>query len=321
MAASGVEKASPPSYRARGHLESKAMLDKGYPMRNTVFLVIWLLLTTYSHAANACPNQALRVGVYELSYIMLRSESGELDGAAIDVLKELGTRTGCRLSFFYGPQARVKSMFLTGQLDIITSTKKDEFDAKGVFVHQFSVQPVIIHLGRDGKSLTLGEIFRTSPRFLAVRGADSVQAIINYSKDKGQEIQVDYSPTPEITVKKILAKRGDFLVGTTVLYYRALLDQIPDLNVGVVKVTIPPLAAGYYINRFSIPQEDLDQLENALSGMRTDGTIDNLSKQYFSSWVTQAADFGVPRASKNLVARGSGSTRSRKKQGVDQQQQ
>ena len=295
------------------------MLDKGYPMRNTVFMVIWLLLTTYSHAAKACPNQALRVGVYELSYIMLRSENGELGGAAIDVLKELGTRTGCRLAFFYGPQARVKSMFLIGQLDIITSTKKDEFDAKGVFFHQFSVQPVIIHQGRDGKSPTLDEIFRASPRFLAVRGADSVQAIINYSKDKGHEIQIDYSPTPEIAVKKILAKRGDLLVGTTVLYYRALLDQIPDLNVGVVKVAVPPLEAGYYINRFSIPQGDLDQLENTLSGMRSDGTIDNLSKQYFSSWVTQAADFGVPRPSKSLIARSS--MRSRKKQGVDQQQQ
>lgn len=269
-------------------------------MKTIVFLVFLLLSAFRARAADtdACLDQVVRVGLYDLSFAMMRSESGQASGAAVDVLKELGSRTGCRVTFFYAPQARIKSMFLQDQLDIIPATRNPEYDAKGIFIQQFSAQPVVLSLDPHYKHAQPDLIFTSSLRFLAVRGSDSARAIIDHSKARGYDIQVEYSPTPELAVKKLLARRGDFLIGSTLLYYRALRQQMPDIHVEVIKIDTAPIAAGYYINRSLQTKVGYVRVYSTLLAMQADGTMAALSKDYLPPSVAQAVEVDAPAPSK-----------------------
>lgn len=241
-------------------------------------LALWMALA--AAGAQAGCSRELSVGISELGFGAYLQD-GQWLGMAPDLIAELARRSGCKLKLAPRPRARVLLEFEQGQLDIITSAMQaPDRDRVGHFLPYAYAELDLVFIG-DAPPRTLEELHqRPELKLGIVRGVrvghmkDAVDAML-------ASRQAEYSPDFDNLAAKLAAGRLQAAIIPNVIHAKMRRDgQLPAKAVTIDLPEGPPEIIGLYLNRTSIPAEDVQQLQRSLDGMRREAWVQQMYVRY-----------------------------------------
>ncbi len=157
--------------------------------RMRAILLLGLALPLMGASARAECTRAMRVPVSPIG-LSVMSSGGEVAGVYPDLLRKIGTETGCRFEFVVVPRARLEAMFTGGNADLLVpATRTSVRDARGDFIPMMKARPMLISLASDRAPIeSLAELAeRRELRVAVVRGFDygeSYQRLLQTLKEQ-----------------------------------------------------------------------------------------------------------------------------------------
>ena len=230
--------------------------------------------------AQAACTRELSVGISELGFGAFQQD-GQWQGIAPDLIAELARRSGCKLKLAPRPRARVLLEFEQGQLDIVTSAiQAPDRDRVGHFLPYAYAELDLIFIG-EAPPRTLEELHqRPEIKLGIVRGVrvgqmkEAVDAML-------ASRQAEYSPDFDNLVAKLAAGRLQAAIIPNVIHAKMRRDgQLPAKAVTIDLPEAQPEVIGLYLNRSSIPAEDVQQLQRSLEGMRREAWVQQMYTRY-----------------------------------------
>lgn len=198
-------------------------------------------------------------------------ETGDYQGAFIEVVKELEARTRYEISVSLTPFARVDREMESGGHDCtILIPRSETVVAKGELVsyHDMGVVPSKKVAASDYADLS-------SLRISVIRGS-----AITPRFDSDDQLQKEYDTDYLIALRKLARQRIDAVAGAipTILYL-AEQDGLSHLLGAPLKLTEVPL-----VFQCSLKSEHLNampEINRAIRAMQEDGTMDKIKNDYF----------------------------------------
>lgn len=235
-------------------------------------------------AADAADDDAPRVvrvgteGVYP-PFSYRDSESNELTGFDVDVVRAIGEEAGWDVRFVEAPFDALFPALDTGRLDVIANqvTVTPEREARYLFSTPYTYSRGVIVTGADTDDITSLEDLegRTTAQTASSNWAQ-------VAKDAGAEVDFvqDFGPGVEL----LLQGRVDAIVNDNI----AVLDYLATSGTDEVKIAGP---AGDEVleQALAFTQDDAalqEEADAAIEALTEDGTLEEISEEYFGADVT-----------------------------------
>ncbi|WP_051293919.1 substrate-binding periplasmic protein [Pseudoduganella violaceinigra] len=245
-------------------------------------LVLLLALAAAPAWASApCP-APLQAGASDLGLASFQQD-GEIRGAAIDVLRELASRTACPIEVAWYPRARLWVEFAAGHINLTgSSARTAERDRHGRFVPFVTTRfDLVLSRRIAGNYSSLAEfVERGVARLNLVRGivyAPEAEAQLERLRKLGRiEVVNDYA----MAFRKMASGRADATLAPMMIYSRYLAAAGLKGQVAVMAVAeSAPMLAGAYFSR-NMPPATHKAFADALLAMVADGTVARIYGNY-----------------------------------------
>ncbi|QOZ81608.1 substrate-binding periplasmic protein [Chromobacterium haemolyticum] len=213
----------------------------------------------------------------------------QLDGYSVAVLNEAARRTGCRLNYQQMPWPRTLLSLKNGLVDLaMEALKTPERESFARFVWAYS--PTTVRLwglrSRVAQWPThrLEDLGKHGKLILGVTRGDSYGTNIDaWLKQPPPTVSVDIGPTLDINVQKLRAKRLDLLLANSATMRAALQAQATEPEVVPLAPVWNTGGAYFIFSKSSVPRPVVEAFQQALTGMRRDGSIQALYQQHFEA--------------------------------------
>lgn len=245
-----------------------------------------------------CPH-ATRVGLSDLGYGSYQ-ENGQVRGTSVDVIAELGRRTGCRFETHWFPRGRMFVEFDEGKIDMVAlATHSPERDASGNFVTYVHTRfELVLRKPADGAYASLADfVDRGHARLDITRGIaypPAVQAQLDRLQAAGR---LDYVSDFNLAFRKLGAGRSDGTLAPAIIYLQHL-DQL-GLRDGVTVTPLPEARrqeAGAYLSKKNLAPALQARFAAALREIARDGTLQKIYARYMDeAELKRQFKNGVPR--------------------------
>lgn len=263
-------------------------------MRRPVVLLLFALQVLAAPAQAAC-SRPLKVVISPMGRNMMVEADGSVSGVVPDFLKLVASRTGCRFEFTSVPRARAHVLFENGEVDLIPgTTRTDERDQLGLFVHMYNSRAMLIALaGRLPPELELEQVGQRGLSLGAVRGNNYGPEYLRLVEQAGNLPRLSLVPDPDTAARMLAGGRFDaVLAGPSVFAEAAQRAGLGD-KVAVTAVHgMQPAQVGIYLHRKAVPAADQAQLREAIATLVTRGEYSRLVRQYYAEpkWSTLGLD-------------------------------
>jgi polar amino acid transport system substrate-binding protein len=240
-------------------------------------------------AAYVCP-AVTRVGLSDLGYASYR-EDGQYRGAAVDLVAELGRRTGCRFAFEWYPRGRLFAEFSANRIDMVMSSLADaERDRAGRWMPYGYTQFELVLSRRTGSGYASLADFveRGTGRLNITRGVYYPPAVLLQLERLQQAGRLEYVNDFDTAFRKMRAGRADGTLAPPVihLWHSQRLGMSEDL-VRYDMPESPRSIAGAYASRANLPPELQQAFAMAFRAMAADGTVQAIYARHLGAEVTK----------------------------------
>jgi len=245
--------------------------------------ILPLLFALANTAATAgCP-APLQAGASDLGLSSFRQD-GQIRGAAIDVLRELARRTGCRLDINWYPRARLWVEYGSGRINLtVSAARTAERDRIAHFVPYVTTRfDLVLSRRVAGSYKSLEELVdRSEARLNLVRGAyytREVEAQVARLRRQGRVEEVsDF----DAAFRKIASGRADATLAPMMIYarYQQTAGLLRETTVMPVTES-PPFLVGTYFSQHGLAPEARKAFAEVLLGMVADGTVARIYGKY-----------------------------------------
>lgn len=273
-----------------------------------LFALILALAAPAASAAAAgyvCP-AVTRVGLSDLGYASYR-ENGRYRGTAVDLVEELGRRTGCRFQFEWYPRGRLFAEFSANRVDIVMSSLADTArDQAGRWMpYSYTRFELVLNRRAGGGYASLAEfVDRGTGRLNVTRGVYYTPAVQRQLDRLQQAGRLEYVNDYDTAFRKIQAGRADGTLAPLVihLWHSQRLGVSDDLAHYEVPEA-PRSIAGAYASRANVAPELQQAFSAAFRAMVTDGTVQaiygryvgaDLARQIFAGGTREILDSYAP---------------------------
>lgn len=273
------------------------------------FFLTGLLAAGISCTAGAasvlCPERTV-VGISDLGYSSYQ-QNGELRGAGVEVMREVGRRTGCAVKFAWFPRSRLFAQLENDRIDMtVSSLRSPERDRTGQFVPYVYTQFELLLSTRVAGSFTSLNDFveRSDARLNLVRGT-VYSAEVNALLEKlAQAGRLEYVPDYDVVFRKIAARRADGTLAPPVIY----MWHLGRLGIaGQVRQLILPESprqlAGLYLSQHNLSREVRNAYAQAIRAMLEDGSIVRIYERNIGAAATRRLYAGGLRELLDYYAR------------------
>ncbi|MYN02583.1 transporter substrate-binding domain-containing protein [Pseudoduganella sp. DS3] len=268
-------------------------------LRRPVVLLLLSLQVLAATAQAAC-SRPVKVVISPMGRNMMVEADGGIGGVVPDFLKLVASRTGCQFEFITVPRARALVLFENGAVDLIPgTTRTDERDKLGLFVHMYNSRAMLIALaGKLPPELGLDEVSRRGLRLGAVRGNNYGPEYLRLVAEAGSLPRLSLVPDPDTAARMLGGGRFDaVLAGPSVFAEAAQRAGLAD-TLAITQVNgMQPTQVGIYLNRQAVPAADQARLADAIGALVGRGEYSRLVRQYYAEpkWSTQGLSFVVGR--------------------------
>jgi polar amino acid transport system substrate-binding protein len=252
-----------------------------------------LLLSAFALPVQAAPFACpalTHVGISDLGYLSYQ-ENGANRGAAVDIVAELGKRTGCRFNVEWYPRGRMFVQLSNGQLDLAMSAlRSPERDRAGSWVPYSYTQFELLLTSQGGGPFGSLEAFvdRGKGRLNVTRGITYPPAASAQLERLEKQGRLEYVNDYAIVFKKIKAGRADGTLAPPVIY---LQHQRRLGIVGLLQAMSisewPRSLTGVYISHATVSGAVRQGLSSAFYDMVNDGTVQKIYERYLGPEVTR----------------------------------
>jgi polar amino acid transport system substrate-binding protein len=229
-----------------------------------------------------CP-QATSVGISDLGYASYQ-ENGSVRGTSVDVIAELGRRTGCRFDISWFPRGRMFVEFEEGKIDmVLTAARSPERDASGNFVAYTHTQfDLVLRKPVDGTYASLADfVDRSHARLDITRGIVYPPPVQAQLERLQRADRLDYVSDFNLAFRKLAAGRSDGTLAPPVIYLQHL-DQL-GLRDSVTTTPLPESRrqdAGAYLSKRTMAPALQSRFAATLRAIAADGTLQKIYARY-----------------------------------------
>ena len=245
----------------------------------------------------ACP-PLTHVGISDLGYLSYQ-QNGANRGAAVDIVAELGKRTGCRFNVEWYPRGRMFVQLSNGQLDMAMSAlRSPERDRAGSWIpYSYTQFQLLLTSAGGGPFGSLQEfVDHGKGKLNLTRGITyppSTSAQLERLEKQGR---LEYVNDYDIVFKKIKAGRAEGTLAPPVIH---LLHQRRLGMVGLLQTMPiaewPRSLTGAYISHTTVSSTMREGLSAVFYDMVSDGTVQKIYERYLGSEVTREVFAGGMR--------------------------
>lgn len=208
---------------------------------------------------------------------MVIVDGGEVRGALIGLLKDIGRSAGCEFAFPVMPRARAHQEVLeAGRMDVLMPAGRNaQRDRNAQFVPMMREQVALIVRSADqaqapGSMAALRE--RSSWRGALVRTYAFNDSYIELMEALREQKRVDFVVDPVQALRMLHAGRVQFVL----LPPTSLHEEGGRLRKGLALVRLsdlPPMEAGAYLSRLSLSESDRNWLAEQLARAGREGRV------------------------------------------------
>ncbi|AKU23416.1 transporter substrate-binding domain-containing protein [Massilia sp. MB5] len=268
-----------------------------------------LLAASITCAAGAapvlCPERTV-VGISDLGYSSYQQD-GELRGAGVEVMREVGRRTRCTMKFSWFPRSRLFAQLENDRIDMtVSSVRSPERDRTGQFVPYVYTQFELLLSTRVAGSFTSLSDFveRSDARLNVVRGmvySSDVAALLDKLAQAGR---IEYVPDFDVVFRKIAASRADGTLAPPVIY----MWHLGRLGIAAQVRTLavpesPRQLAGLYLSQHNLSSDVRNAYAQTIRAMLEDGTILRIYERNIGAAATRRLYAGGMREILDFYAR------------------
>ncbi|UTY57364.1 ABC transporter substrate-binding protein [Massilia sp. erpn] len=252
-----------------------------------------------------CPERTV-VGISDLGYSSYQ-QNGELRGAGVEVMREVGRRTRCSMKFAWFPRSRLFAQLENDRIDMtVSSVRSSERDRTGQFVPYVYTQFELLLSTRVAGSFTSLSDFveRSDARLNVVRGmvySADVAALLDKLAQAGR---IEYVPDFDVVFRKIAASRADGTLAPPVIYMwhlgrLGIAAQVRTLTVP----ESPRQLAGLYLSQHNLSSDVRNAYAQTIRAMLEDGTILRIYERNIGAAATRRLYAGGMREIVDFYAR------------------
>lgn len=235
------------------------------------------------------------VAVVSLGYATFYDEGGQLAGYAIDQIRELERRSGCKLIVTAYPGQRAKVLAQHGLVAMMPfSGKPPKVEPDRLWIGMTRIRmDLVLNKAVVGEGASLNAVLANPEVTVGlVRG-------LNYGPDIDALLaplpanRIDISDSIDALVRKFAAGRVGATPGFSIIYRQWANDARLNDRIWVIPIhTAAPMPGGWTFWTSNIAPEDVKLLTGALRARRDDGTDQKLLARYVGS--RDAAAFTFP---------------------------
>lgn len=233
-------------------------------------------------AGYVCP-AVTRVGLSDLGYVSYR-EDGRYRGTAVDLVEELGRRTGCRFQFAWYPRGRLFAEFSANRVDMVAISLADAARNRAGRWMPYAYTRFELVLRRraaGGYSSLADFVEQGTGRLNITRGVYYPPAVQRQLDRLRQAGRLEYVNDFDTAFRKIQAGRADGTLAPLVihLWHSRRLGLGEDM--AHYEVTESPRSiAGAYASRANMAPEVQQAFMAAFRAMVADGTVQAIYGRY-----------------------------------------
>ncbi|MBA5636878.1 transporter substrate-binding domain-containing protein [Duganella sp. LX20W] len=256
-------------------------------------------------AGYVCP-AVTRVGLSDLGYASYR-EDGRYRGTAVDLVEELGRRTGCRFQFEWYPRGRLFAEFSANRVDLVMSSLADSTrDQAGRWMpYAYTRFELVLNRRAGGGYASLAEfVEQGTGRLNVTRGVYYPPAVQRQLDRLQQTGRLEYVNDFDTAFRKIQAGRADGTLAPLVihLWHSRRLGVGEDMAHYEVAES-PRSMSGAYASRANVAPELQQAFSAAFRAMVADGTVQaiygryvgaDLARQIFAGGTREILDGYLP---------------------------
>lgn len=241
-----------------------------------------LLCAVMASQVVAAPVEKMRLLSFELSPYIHADANGDVQGAAVEMVREIFTRIHVTPQLRAYPLARSLAMFESGQAEgIFTMKKKQDREAPYVFSGQpLFKQETVLFVRKDSPIQFRGDLQVLAGRAIGVRRGASYGELFDKAAATGLFGRLEFVTLDDSSFRKLLAGRIDAVIsgresGMATVRRLGFKNQ--------VRVSGKPLeVTGSYLmfNKDAVDADFLRKLNAAMSAMRKDGSACRIRSKY-----------------------------------------
>lgn len=255
-------------------------------VRPPLFTLLLALAAPAAPAASyVCP-AVTRVGLSDLGYASYR-EDGRYRGTAVDLIEELGRRTGCHFQFEWYPRGRLFAEFSANRVDMVMSSLPDAArDQAGHWMpYSYARFELVLSRRAGGGYASLTEfVEQGTGRLNITRGVYYTPAVQRQLDRLQQAGRLEYVNDFDTAFRKIQAGRADGTLAPLVihLWHSRRLGMSDDMEHYEVAES-PRSIAGAYASRANLAPELQQAFTAAFRAMVSDGTVQTIFGRYLGA--------------------------------------
>lgn len=245
-------------------------------------IIMICVFVIFSGCENNDEKNILKVGTSAELYPLNFKENQELKGYEIDVLKEIGLRSGLKIEYKISKFSGLFGMLDSSKIDTIAHQIAITDDREKIY--NFSIPYVysdykLIYKGNSKKNIN----DLKGSKVGAVIGALATQKLKEISEKENLQLEIKEYDTiasmdMDLNSQKISARLGSFL------HTRGIIQK-NKLNFSIMEQSITFEKSGFIFKKEN--KEKLKKVNQALSEMKKDGTLKKISIRWFKDDITK----------------------------------
>ncbi|MFA9216555.1 MAG: substrate-binding periplasmic protein [Sphingomonadaceae bacterium] len=237
----------------------------------------------------ACP-ALIRVGISDLGYSSYR-DGDQYRGTSVDVVAELGRRTGCTFRIDWYPRGRLFVEFANGKLDMAMAALRDPArDRVANWIpYTYTQFELLLSKASSGQFRSLAEFVDGSQaRLNLTRGVSYTPATQVQLERLQQQGRLEYVNDYEAVFRKIKAGRADGTLAPPVIHL--LHTRRSGLGGKLVATPIsewPRKLIGAYVSNQNLTPELQRGLGRVMYDLVADGSVQRIYARYVGTEIAQ----------------------------------
>jgi polar amino acid transport system substrate-binding protein len=251
---------------------------------------IWIAAACWVAGAQALAQPAVcgpyRVALYEYGSLAFRRAGRSLAGIDVDIIEEVGRRTGCKLETFVDSRVRTWTDLTHGALDMTVSAIETE-ERKGFarFVIYMSGRNRLLVRSNLPQAISTLDAFveHSELRLAVVKGFKHGPQWDRWIDRLRQQGRVDEYADAGLAARLVALGRDAALLSEPVVWGRILADSKLEGRVTVIDgFPDDNYAAGFALSRTRVREEDARKIQDAIAAMRADGSLYKIFSTHLS---------------------------------------
>lgn len=248
----------------------------------------WLATASVQALAQPVACGPYRVALYEYGSLAFRRAGLSTAGIDVDIVDEVGRRTGCKFETFVDSRVRTWADLAHGGLDMtVSAIETDERNGFARFVIYMSGRNrLLVREGLPYPVPTLetftehGEL-----RLAVVKGFRHGPQWDQWIAKLRQQGRVDEYADANMAARLVALGRDAAFLSEPVVWGRILADSKLEGRVTVIDAFPDDnYAAGFALSKARVRESDARKIQDAVAAMRADGTLYRI----FSAYLTRA---------------------------------